>query len=154
MAALDVWGLGFRAYNAVGRRQFTAAAAVTGLEGCGPESMALPELPFGEWEMDPGDIEFLTDGQGRRVELGAGSFGTVYKARLSRVHDVAVKEFRRHHSRRQQLAVIMEVAILKSCHNPYIVQVCCWPIPAAAALRQDLFLTLLSDMSLIPSPLL
>ena len=101
---------------------------MVGLEAGGPESMELPELPFGEWEMDPADIEYLTDEQGRRIELGAGSFGTVYKARLSRVHDVAVKEFRRHHSRRQQLAVIMEVAILKSCHNPYIVQVRCWTI--------------------------
>ena len=46
----------------------------------------------------------------------------VYKARLSKAHNVAVKEFRETHSAQQQLAVMMEVAILKNCHSPHIVQ--------------------------------
>jgi len=48
--------------------------------------------PFVAGEIDPVEIEFCRDSSGKRIVLGEGAFGRVYKGLRRGVHEVAIKQ--------------------------------------------------------------
>ncbi|KAK9825465.1 hypothetical protein WJX81_005752 [Elliptochloris bilobata] len=86
------------------------------------QSNALPLLPWSDWEIDPRDITICRHDDGSDFKLGAGAYGTVYKALLNGVQEVAVKIFFDVHTAREEADILREVAILKGCRDRNVVQ--------------------------------
>ncbi|KAI3425130.1 hypothetical protein D9Q98_008902 [Chlorella vulgaris] len=66
-------------------------AALPGRSSACASSMELPVLQLSDWEILPDEIEILKRADGTDWQLGAGGFGTVYKAMRNGVQPVAVK---------------------------------------------------------------
>jgi len=91
--------------------------------------------------LDPDEIYFLSDPNGRLQKLGRGSFGSVYKA-VWQGQVVAVKVCR---EKLLPEAVMQkfykEISILKQCQHPHIVQLlsaCSWKVRAVSFAAQYL----------------
>jgi uncharacterized surface protein with fasciclin (FAS1) repeats len=65
------------------------------------------------WEIDSSDVQIVVDAHGRPVELGKGSFGSVYRGALRGVQPAAVKVLNASVGGDAQAAFEWEAAILK-----------------------------------------
>eukprot|EP00884_Botryococcus_braunii_P006247 jgi/Botrbrau1/15623/Bobra.4_1s0010.2 len=96
----------------------------------GPPTVANTQSIDPLWDDDtipPQDLEIAQRQDGSPWALGSGSNGTVYKGWWSGVHEVAIKVFTEVNSGGESLlvarkALLREVALLKSCRSPFIVQ--------------------------------
>eukprot|EP00884_Botryococcus_braunii_P010360 jgi/Botrbrau1/19325/Bobra.0073s0056.1 len=82
----------------------------------------LPVLPWSDWHIEPSDLQICTHPDGTQWKLGSGGYGSVYKALLDGVQEVAVKVFHDVHSIVEEADILREVAILKGCRDRNIVQ--------------------------------
>eukprot|EP00891_Asterochloris_glomerata_P006316 jgi/Astpho2/6316/Aster-08149 len=78
--------------------------------------------PLNDWEIPAEEIVICKRDNGEQWRLGSGAYGTVFKAQRDGVQEVAVKIFHNVADARQQKGIMREVAILRSCKSPNIVQ--------------------------------
>ncbi|KAL4527522.1 hypothetical protein Ndes2526A_g08695 [Nannochloris sp. 'desiccata'] len=76
-------------------------------------SSAADGAPRDLWEIDASDVQIVVDANGRPVELGKGSFGSVYRGTLRSVQPAAVKVLNANVGDDAQAAFEREASILK-----------------------------------------
>ncbi|KAK9839800.1 hypothetical protein WJX81_002595 [Elliptochloris bilobata] len=84
-------------------------------------SIELPVLPWSDWQIPAEEIRVCRRPNGAEWELGSGAFGKVFKAVRGGVQVVAVKVLH-DMSEEQSSKFGHEIAVLKSCRHPNIVQ--------------------------------
>eukprot|EP00884_Botryococcus_braunii_P000598 jgi/Botrbrau1/10539/Bobra.7_1s0018.2 len=83
---------------------------------CGIE---LPQVPLSDWLIRSEEIVICRRPDGSLYELGTGAFGKVYKAIRGEVQNVAIKVLK---NKEEHATFGREIAILKNCRHPNIVQ--------------------------------
>eukprot|EP00884_Botryococcus_braunii_P019312 jgi/Botrbrau1/6064/Bobra.177_1s0004.1 len=85
---------------------------------------SIPEPLWNDTEIRPNDVAIALLPNKQPWVLGSGAYGRVYKGLLKGVHEVAIKIFtiQVEDVDIAQTALSTEIAILRSCTNPYIVQ--------------------------------
>lgn len=78
---------------------------------------------FAPYEVSSQDIRYCVHQNGTRIVLGEGGFGTVYKALMHNVDEVALKVVRRQNPTLQDLqSFVQEIRVLSSLRHRNIVQ--------------------------------
>jgi hypothetical protein len=87
-------------------------------------ALALPHMPWSDWQISAHELEICKRPNGADWELGSGAFGKVYKAMRNGSQPVAVKLL---HETEEEKDFGNEIAILKNSRHSNIVQfqVCC-----------------------------
>ena len=93
-------------------------------KGGSKKLLELANLVF-DWQITPDRIEICQRADGSFHQLGRGGYGSVYKARLDKIQDVAVKVLNSQAADRDSNSMtkfVSEIEILKACRHANIVQ--------------------------------